>query len=75
MSVTPIEIALRELAVRIALERAELDVRDPVTAAALLSIAVDAFALDTRERLQTLVGDLHDAVSGRPGVPKCGVEG
>jgi hypothetical protein len=58
------QLAHREIAARIALERAELDVRDPVTAAALLSIAVDVLALDTRDNVLAMVGELYDAARG-----------
>jgi hypothetical protein len=64
MTTTPEQIAHVELAVRVALEQAELDVRDPVTAAALLSIAVDVPALDTRDNVLAMVGELYDAARG-----------
>lgn len=64
-------IAHRELAVRIALDKADLDPLNLEVAAALLRIAIEAFRLDTKESLQALVGGLHDVVQGKaPPEPK-----
>lgn len=59
-------IAHRELAVRVALEKADIDVGNLEVAAALLSVAIDAFRLDDKAGLLQLVGDLYDVVQQKP---------
>ena len=65
-------IAHRELQVRIALDNADIDAANFETAAALLSIAIDAFRLDTKENLIELISGLHDVVQQKAAPPRRG---
>ncbi len=55
-------LAHREVQLRILIERGGLDVTDLNVAAALLSIAIDAFHDHPPEAVQLLVGAMHQAV-------------